>query len=346
MFSFHWPWFALLLLVPILLKLVVLPRLRHQGSSYTEGQQTTLMHPSIKRLTMAYAAISVIQPESGRRYAILLTLLWVALVLALMRPQWLEPYTEAKTEGYDLMLAVDASRSMAALDFSVQGREVTRMSVVKGVVGRFITAREGDRVGLVIFGDYAYVLSPLTIDVHSVRSLLEGVVPSLVGSATAIGDAIGLAVKKLRERPEGSRVLVLVTDGENTAGSLPPMAAAQLAIMEGIRIYTIGVGSKGLVPFVENGRRTMVSMEIDEGLLNNVASMTNGAYFRATDASALEQIYQQIDSLEKTEAETRSVMIPRPLYRWPLGVALIILLIMGLFPEGDRRFLRPSKDHV
>jgi Ca-activated chloride channel family protein len=220
------------------------------------------------------------------------------------------------------------------------------MSVVKGVVGRFITAREGDRVGLVIFGDYAYVLSPLTIDVNAVRSLLEGVVPSLVGSATAIGDAIGLAIKKLRERPEGSRVLVLVTDGENTAGSLPPMAAAQLARREGIRIYTIGVGSKGLVPFIENGRRTMVNMEIDEGLLNNVASMTDGAYFRATDADALEQIYQQIDGLEKTEAEARSIMIPRPLYRWPLGVALIILLIMGLFPEGDRRFLRPSKDHA
>ncbi|MEN8129411.1 MAG: VWA domain-containing protein [Pseudomonadota bacterium] len=345
MFDFYWPWAALLLLAPLLLRLVW-PRLQGNRRVYDEGQQVTLMHPSLDRLTEAFGTLQATQPASSRRYSILLSILWLALVLAMMRPQWLEPYSEAKVEGYDLMLAVDASRSMAALDFSVNGREVTRMSVIKGVVGRFITARDGDRVGLVVFGDYAYMLSPLTLDVHAVRALLEGVVPGLVGSATAIGDAIGLAVKKLRERPEGSRVLVLVTDGENTAGSLPPLAAVQLAVSQGIRIYTIGVGSKGLVPFVEDNRRTMVSMEIDEELLRNVASLTDGAYFRATDADALQQIYQQIDGLEKTEAEARSVMIPKPLYRWPLGLAMIAVLLLGLFPEGDRRFLRHSNNYA
>ena len=133
-------------------------------------------------------------------------MLWIALVLAMMRPQWLEPHEEVKTEGYDLMLAVDASRSMGALDFSVNAREVTRMAVIKGVMGRFITSREGDRVGLIVFGDQAYVLTPLTQDVQAVRNLMDTVVPSIVGDATAMGDAIGLAVKKLRERPEGSRV--------------------------------------------------------------------------------------------------------------------------------------------
>jgi Ca-activated chloride channel family protein len=258
----------------------------------------------------------------------------------------MEPYSEARTEGYDLMLAVDASRSMAALDFSVDGREVTRMAVIKGVAGRFITARVGDRIGLVVFGDHAYTLSPLTLDVYAVRGLLDAVVPSIVGDATAMGDAIALAAKKLRERPEGSRVLVLVTDGESTAGFLSPMAAGQLAAQEGIRIYTIGVGSKGMVPFIEDGQRTMVSMEIDEATLRRVATLTGGAYFRATDADALEEIYSRIDSLEKTEAEARSVMIPRPLYHWPLGLALLILLVLGLFPDGKRRYLNSMRTHV
>lgn len=345
MFSFYWPWAALLLVVPFVVNLLWSRRQRDERR-YVEGEQATLLHPSLAHLAQAFTTMPAVSGHSERRHALLLAILWLGLVLAMMRPQWLEPYSEAKTEGYDLMLAVDASRSMAALDFTVNGREVTRMSVVKGVVGRFITGRKGDRVGLIIFGDYAYVLSPLSIDVQAVRNLLDGVVPSIVGSATAIGDAIGLAVKKLRERPEGSRVLVLVTDGESTAGSLPPMPAAQMAVLEGIRIYTIGVGSMGMVPFVEEGRRTMVKMEIDESLLKSIAAMTGGAYFRATDTDALEQIYQQIDSLEKTEAQARTVMIPRPLYRWPLGLALLALLLLGLFPDGDRRYLRSAKTYA
>jgi Ca-activated chloride channel family protein len=265
---------------------------------------------------------------------LMLTLIWVFLIAALMRPQWLEPYTEVRTEGYDLMLAVDTSRSMDAMDFSVSGRQVTRMAVIKGVLGRFIQARDGDRLGVVVFGSQAFVLSPMTLDVQAVHTLVEGIVSRMAGDGTAIGDAIGLAVKKLRERPEGSRVLVLVTDGENTEGSLPPRLAAQLAAHEGIRIYTIGVGSKGLVPFLEDGVMTKVKMEIDEDLLTEIARMTGGAYFRATDTDALEKIYQRIDALEKTQAESRSVMIPQSLYRWPLGVALTILLVLGLFPDG------------
>ena len=254
-----------------------------------------------------------------------------------MRPQWLEPYTEVRTEGYDLMLAVDTSRSMEALDFTVKGRQVTRMAVIKGVLGRFIEAREGDRIGIVVFGSQAFVLSPMTLDAQAAYNLVDSIVARMAGDGTAIGDAIGLGVKKLRERPEGSRVLILVTDGENTEGSLPPELAARLAAHEGIRIYTIGFGSKGLVPFMENGRMTQVKMEIDEKLLTEVASITGGEYFRATDTTALEQIYERIDALEKTQAESRSVMIPRPLYRWPLGVALLLLLLLGLFPDGIPR---------
>lgn len=342
MFSFQWPWFGLLLLVPVLVKLIW-SRSRGEAEMRAEGRQSTLLHPSVAHLRGAFVALHGPLPFAGYVHSVLLLTLWVALVAALMRPQWLQPHAEARSKGYDLMLAVDASRSMAALDFSVDGREVTRMAVIKGVAGRFITARNGDRLGLVLFGDHAYVLSPLSLDVHAVRSLLDGVVPSIVGDATAMGDAIGLAAKKLRERPEGSRVMVLVTDGENTAGLLPPLQAARLAAQEGIRIYTIGVGSEGEVPFVENGKKTMVRMNIDEDVLRQVAKLTGGAYFRATDTDALEKIYRRIDSLEKTEAETRSVMIPQPLYRWPLALALLILLLLGLFPEGRRRYLELNK---
>ncbi|MEN8176518.1 MAG: VWA domain-containing protein, partial [Pseudomonadota bacterium] len=248
---------------------------------------------------------------------------WAALVTAVMRPQWLETQSEVVTEGYDLMLAVDVSRSMEALDFSVGGQPVNRLAVVKGVLGRFVTQRQGDRIGLILFGDNAFVQAPLTRDGAALATLLENTVPRMAGDATAIGDAIGLAVKKLRERPEGSRVLVLLTDGENTAGTLPPVEATRIARASGVRIYTIGVGSEGKVPFPDDGVLTMVEMPIDEDLLRGVADATGGAYFRATDTLALEEIYRRIDTLEKTEAETRSVMIPTPLYRWPLTVALL-----------------------
>ena len=313
--------------------------------AYTHADRSTLLHPALGRLASTFVASRSLTHAGSRLQILMLALLWVALVATLMQPQWLEPYTEVRTEGYDLMLAVDTSRSMEALDFTVDGRQVTRMAVIKGVLGRFIKARDGDRIGIVVFGSQAFVLSPMTLDIQAVHSQLDGIVSRMAGDGTAIGDAIGLGVKKLRERPEGSRVLILVTDGDNTEGSLPPQLAARLAAHEDIRIYTIGVGSKGLVPFIEDGRMTQVKMDIDEDLLTEVAAITGGAYFRATDTGALEKIYQQIDSLEKTQAESRSVMIPRPLFRWPLGLALLLLLVLGLFPDGIPRAWLTGRAH-
>ncbi len=338
MFSFHWPWFAVLLPLPLLVWRFW-PRKRNAADFQDHGEGATLLHPALGRLASTFLTSRSLTHMGSLQQFIMLALLWVSLIVALMRPQWLEPYTEVRTEGYDLMLAVDTSRSMEALDFSVDNRQVTRMAVIKGVLGRFIKAREGDRIGMVVFGSQVYVLSPMTLDVQAVHVLVDSIVARMAGDGTAIGDAIGLSVKKLRERPEGSRVLILVTDGENTEGSLPPKLAAQLAAQEGIRIYTIGVGSKGLVPFFENGQLTKVKMEIDEDLLTEIASLTGGAYFRATDTDALEKIYQRIDALEKTQAESRTVMLPQPLYRWPLGLALLILLLLGLFPDGIPRDL-------
>ncbi|MGD8842935.1 MAG: VWA domain-containing protein [Gammaproteobacteria bacterium] len=343
MFDFRWPWMGLLLLIPLAMWL--LNRSRSYTSTDTQERKVTLLYPALHNLETAFKTRHPSLTLGTRAYYVLLALMWTGLTVAAMRPQWLEPHTEERTEGYDLMLAVDASHSMEALDFSVDGRQVSRMQVVKGVMGRFIEARQNDRVGLIIFGSRAFVLSPLTLDRLAVRQLLDDLVPRIAGDGTAMGDALGLGVKKLRERPPGSRVLVLIADGENTAGTIPPQLAAHMATYEGIRIYAIGVGSdQKEVPIVENGRLiTRDDLGFDEAVMRNIAEMTGGAYFRATDTGALETIYRRIDELEKSKAESRTVMIPHPLYRWPLGLALAALLALGLFPGARlRRFTRSN----
>lgn len=340
MFDFYWPWMALLLLLPLLTWLVW-PRLTGPAKAQPiTGVRTTLLHPAIKQLQESFNGRRPSGTFTGRLRPLLLALLWCALTLTLMRPQLLQPYTEMKTEGYDLMLAVDTSRSMTALDFSRNDQPVSRMAVVKGVMTQFIHNRVGDRIGLVIFGSQAFVQSPLTFDLNAVTAILDTVSPGMAGDATAMGDAIGLSVKKLRERPEGSRVLLLVTDGENTAGLIPPMEAAQLAAREGVRIYAIGVGSNSanvMIRGADGQYHNETEIGMDEKSLKEIAEMSGGAYFRATSTDALEKISRDIDTLEKSEAEKRTILIPTPLYRWPLALALVLLLLLGLFPEGRMR---------
>ncbi|NBC46465.1 MAG: VWA domain-containing protein [Gammaproteobacteria bacterium] len=343
-FTFAWPWFGLLLILPFLLPWIW-PSKRSSDPAAEkplEGQRQTLLHPHLEALESAYRTRRAGPDLMSGLSRLLLYLLWAGLVLALMRPQWLVPHTEVSTPGYDVMLAVDASHSMDALDFSDRGQQVNRMQVVKGVMGRFIDVREGDRIGLIIFGTEAFVLSPLTIDRHAVQQLLRDVIPSIAGGSTALGDAIALGVKKLRTRPEGSRVMILIADGDNTAGSFQPLEAAALARMAGIRIYVIGVGSKReRIPILHEGQiEYWDDLTMDETTLQEIADITGGGYFRATNTRALQAISQRIGELEKTESETRTVFLPEPLYRWPLGLALLALLALGLFPQGRLRSLR------
>jgi len=343
-FDFHWPWAGLMLPLPLLT-----PWLRarfwppaNPAAEPLEGQRLTLLHPHLERLQTAYQTRRPRRPLAGWAQLALLWLLWLALVLVMMRPQWLTPYTEAVTPGYDLMLAVDASHSMEALDFSAQGVPINRMAVVKGVLGRFIEGRTGDRVGLIVFGSQAFVLSPLSLDRRAARQLLEGMEANMAGPGTALGDAIALGAKKLRERPEGSRVMILVADGDNSAGGFAPEEGAALARAFGARIHVIGVGSEDKsIPIPEEGEiRYREDLTMNEVTLRAIADASGGAYFRATDTRALEEISRRIDELEKTEAETRTVFLPEPLYRWPLGLAMAALLGLGLFPEGRQRIAR------
>ncbi|KOR28866.1 von Willebrand factor A [Achromatium sp. WMS2] len=348
MCEFRWPWMGLLLLVPLLVRWLWPIAIKAKDASEPKiGHAVTGLDPKGSQWLLSLQALAPRRNLANWLYPLLLWLTWIAVVLALMWPQWLTPHTEVQSLGYDLMLAIDDSHSMEALDFTVSGTQVTRMQVVKGVMERFINKRVGDRIGLIIFGNQAFVLSPLTVDREAVRQLLASLEPGIAGSGTALGDAIALGVKKLRERPKASRIMILMADGDSTHGLVPPLEAAGLAAMFGVRIYVIGVGSKeAQIPIRERDPqdgvvkiRYRTDLTIDETMLKRIAGISHGAYFRATDTSALDKIYSKIDELERTKAETRTALLPTPLYRWPLGIAILTLLWLGLFPKAHTRFV-------
>lgn len=260
-----------------------------------------------------------------------------------MQPERVDQFRQVKNAGHDVLLAVDISASMQALDFSTLGKNVNRLDVTKEVVGNFIKGRHGDRLGLILFGQHAYFHVPLTLDTAAVSRMLNDAVPGLAGNATAIGDAIGLGVRTLRDRPEGSRVMILLTDGADNSSSIPPLEAAKLAKQYGIRIYTIGIGQKGPVPYpTQFGGYGMVEVPMDEALLKSIANETGGQYFAASSQKMLASIYAKIDALEKSEANETEFLLRDPLYAYPLSLSLLIVLALTLFQLRYRRPLHGS----
>ncbi len=248
-----------------------------------------------------------------------------------MQPERVDQFRQVKNQGYDLMVAVDISASMQALDFSTTGKTVSRLDVTKEVVSDFIRGRQGDRVGLILFGQHAYLHVPLTLDTEAVNQMLKTAATGMAGTATAIGDAIGTAVRALRERKENSRALILLTDGEDNSSSIPPLEAAKLAKQYGIKIYTIGIGKKGVVPFPNQfGGYSMAEVSIDEELLHKISEETGGQYFLATNQKMLSSIYAKIDELEKSEANETLFLLREPLYRYPLSASFLFLLTLTL----------------
>ncbi|GJL68144.1 MAG: hypothetical protein NPIRA06_07790 [Nitrospirales bacterium] len=270
-------------------------------------------------------------------------IIWSALLLAAARPQWSGDPVGLPTSGRDLMLAVDISGSMKIPDFSVNGREVTRLEVVKAAAGEFIARRTGDRVGLIVFGSRAYVQTPLTFDRDTVKAMMTETEIGLAGQETAIGDAIGLAVKRLKEQQAGSRVLVLLTDGANTAGEVSPTQAAALAEEQGIRIYAIGVGADRMEIASFFGTQTVnPSRDLDEDTLRHLAQRTGGLYLRAKDTEGLMKVYEELDRLEPATTETELFRPTTELYIWPLGFALALSCVMVMsFIWKKEWFLRP-----
>jgi Ca-activated chloride channel family protein len=250
---------------------------------------------------------------------------WVLLVAAAARPEWLGEPIEQAVSGRDLMLAVDLSGSMDARDFMLQGKPVDRLTATQWVAGQFIERRVGDRVGLILFGQNAYLQAPLTFDRKTVHTLLDEAVIGLAGDKTAIGDAIGLGVKRLRDNPADQRVLILLSDGANTAGTVAPLQAAELAARAGLKIYTIGIGADEMI--VEDffgSRRVNPSQDLDEPTMRGIAEKTGGRYFRAKDMAELEEIYRLLDQLEPVERDKRYYRPRTELYPWPLGAALLL----------------------
>ena len=276
----------------------------------------------------------------GRRWPLLLV--WLLLVLAAARPQLLGEALPAATSGRDMMLAVDLSGSMEFRDMQLDGQEVNRLTLVKALLGDFIERRRGDRIGLVLFGSQAYVQAPLTHDREAVAQWLDESFIGLAGRETAIGDAIGLAIKRLQAEPAASRVLILISDGANTAGSVSPLRAARLAAEHDIRIFTIGIGADVTAPpgALSFGLQTDPSIELDEQSLRQIAELTGGEYFRARNGDDMQAIYQRLDQLEPALRPGPPDRQTTPLYPWPLGLAL--LLSLGLSAGVVQR----SRAHV
>jgi len=256
-------------------------------------------------------------------------------VAAACAPRWIGDTVSLPASARDLMLAVDISESMLTEDLELDGEPADRLSVVKRVSGEFLRRRASDRLGLILFGSEAYLHVPLTFDHATLARLLAEAQIGFAGKQTAIGDALAIAVKRLRERPAPSRVLVLLTDGANTAGEVPPRQAATLAARAGLRVYTIGIGAEamelpGLFGSRFGARRVNPSADLDEDTLRAIAEQTGGRYFRAHDREELEAIYAELDRLEPVEQEAQRYRPLVSLQHWPLGVALLLSLALAL----------------
>jgi Ca-activated chloride channel family protein len=276
-------------------------------------------------------------------------LIWILLLLAAARPQWLGEPVTLPLSGRDLMLAVDVSGSMQQEDYRLGGRPVNRLDVVKAVAGRFIERRDADRLGLILFGSRAYLQTPLTYDRQTVRTMLQESVIGLAGRETAIGDAIALAIKRLREQPQDNRVLIILTDGSNTAGNIAPLAAAKLAAQIGVRIYAIGIGGGAAGMHTPFGTLAQPGTDLDPVTLQAIAVETGGRYFQATDTLQLERVYEELDRLEPSVRDERSYRPMQSLFVWPASIALLLSIAMALWQlPRNRRQHDPDtvREHV
>ncbi|CAE6939945.1 vWA domain-containing protein [Ectopseudomonas khazarica] len=330
MFEFAWPWVFLLAPLPWLLRLL-LPAADSGDAALRVSFLDELQALSGRR---ARAAL-----PSWRQQAPLV-LLWCLLLCAAARPQWVGEPLPLPASGRDLLLAVDVSGSMDYADMQWDDEPISRLELVKRLLGDFIDGRRGDRVGLILFGSQAYLQAPLTFDRTTVRTWLEESLIGIAGKNTAIGDAIGLAVKRLRQRPAQSRVLVLITDGANNGGSIEPLVAAQLAADEGVRIYAIGIGADPQQGGLAGALGFNSGLELDEPTLRAIVDATGGEYFRARSQAELEQIELSLDRLEPVAQQPTLARPALALYAWPLALALLgSLLLVGqvLWPDQLRR---------
>ena len=322
MFEFEWPWVFFIAPLPVLVYFFA-PKFKRA--------ETAIVVPFFTRAQAVYETASN-EYSLSRVTPLLVVIVWLCLVTSAARPQWVGEPISIPSSGRDLLVAVDISGSMERADMRVENQQIPRILVVKYVVGEFVKRRQSDRLGLILFGTNAYLQAPLTFDRNTVNTLLQEAQLGFAGEQTAIGDAIGLAIKRLKERPTSQRVLILLTDGANTAGEVAPRQAADLAKQAGVKIYTVGIGASEMQQrqgFF--GTRTVnPSADLDEATLQYIADTTNGQYFRAHNPQELATIYAELDKLEPIEQEDETFRPVAALYYWPLALALVFSFFIAV----------------
>jgi Ca-activated chloride channel family protein len=314
MLSFDWPLVFFLLPLPLLIYWLM---------PIQSGNEAALRVPQIDQWLAAGEGTLGRKTAGNVIKLLLLIIIWCLLVTAAARPMWRGEPVPQPASGRDLMLAVDISGSMKQKDMVVNNKAVNRLQAVKSVISKFVERRSGDRVGLILFGTNAYLHVPLTFDKQTLITLLDEAQIGFAGEKTAIGDGIAMAVKRLKNSQSNSRVLILLTDGSNAAGSLTPVQATDLAKKVKLKIYSIGIGAEEMmVPGFFGSRRVNPSRDMDESELKQIAAATSGRYFRAANTQDLEAIYALLDKLEPVEHEAKTIRPQKSLAYLPLAIAL------------------------
>jgi Ca-activated chloride channel homolog len=317
--EFAWPWVFALLPLPWLIWFAVKPAAPGQALRLPY----TTLSLNVGRGVSASSATSWI-----------LGLGWLCLVVAAARPQTLGPPQAQQHSGRAIMLAVDLSGSMQIPDMVLAGRQVSRFGAVEAIAGDFISRRSGDEMGLIVFGTHAFLVTPLTYDLSAVSAQLQSAAVGLPGTETAIGDAIGVAVRRLVALPQQSRVLVLLTDGVNNSGSISPQDAARAAKAAGVRIYTIGIGATHMMmPGLFGDTEVNPSEDLDADMLTYIAHETGGQFYRATDGNQLADAYRAIDAMEPMPEHGPTLRLHHELFRAPLAAAALCLLLGMVWPR-------------
>ncbi len=320
MFHFVWPFIAILIPLPWIVAYILrkFPGKEHQPDSLW----VPFFDPFKEKLSQIGSTLS-----SGKLHA-LLFLGWIFLVAAAMRPQYIGEMQQISSEYRHLMLVLDVSDSMTEQDFVINGKPVSRLHMVKVLAHDFLTHRKGDAVGLVLFGEEAYVYVPLTPDVETAQKMLTEVDIGIAGSRTAMGDALALALKNMKDLPASSKVIVLLSDGYANTGQLTPDKVLEIAKKTGVKIYTIGIGAEQ-IPVWSFFGMTMQnpSQELDEKTLQKIASETGGMYFRAKTTDDMARIYQKLDSLEPAQSEDKTIRPVVELFYIPLIISMLFLAV-------------------
>lgn len=323
MFEFVWLWAFALMPLPWLINRII---------SEPEQNVTVTIPGFAQQRPSSQSALKL-----GSTKRVWFYLSWLLLCTAAANPVHFGEPVKVPNEGREIMLAVDLSGSMIEQDMEYKGQLINRLAMVKHVLGEFIVAREGDRLGLIFFGDTAFLQTPLTRDVKTVQTMLNESEIGLVGKSTAIGDAVGLAVKRFNERENSNKILILLSDGQNSAGNLDPEQALILAKDAGVKIHSVGVSS-------ENKRNIFgffnSASSLDEGLLKKLADETGGRYFKATDVASLQAVYQELDKLEPIAADDQTFRPQQALFYYPLAAALCCLLLGA----SIRRFKQKNRE--